>query len=135
MLFNFLYIELFGQDKSGGAKEVTGLLALPIPVSWFLYFVVVEAFYGATLAHQGMYLKVLTLERKEIAFMHALKRHLLDPIDILIYGIPAIIAIKNTDKHQQLGDLWAKTIVVDTKDTEQYLIKKNSMRPTGITNK
>lgn len=113
-----------GKINQGGAKEVKGLLALPIPVSWFLYFVVVEAFYGATLAHQGMYLKVLTLERKEIAFMHALKRHLLDPIDILIYGIPAIIAIKNTDKHQRLGDLWAKTIVVDTKDTEQYLIKK-----------
>jgi uncharacterized RDD family membrane protein YckC len=45
---------------------------------------------------------------------------LLDPIDILFYGIPAIIAIKNSDKHQRLGDMWAKTIVVDIKDAEQY---------------
>jgi hypothetical protein len=48
----------------------------------------------------------------------------LDPIDILFYGIPAIIAIKNSDKHQTLDGMWAKTIVVDPKDTEQYLLKK-----------
>jgi uncharacterized RDD family membrane protein YckC len=45
---------------------------------------------------------------------------LIDPVDFFIYAIPAIIAIKNTDKKQRLGDLWAKTIVVDTCDPEQY---------------
>ena len=49
-----------------------------------------------------------------------MKRHLLDPIDLLFYGIPAIITIKNTEKHQRLGDLWAKTIVIDTMDAEQF---------------
>ena len=48
----------------------------------------------------------------------------LDPIDILIYGIPAIIAIKNSDKNQRIGDMWAKTIVVDMDDEEQYLKEK-----------
>jgi uncharacterized RDD family membrane protein YckC len=56
---------------------------------------------------------VLTIDRKEIEWTQALKRHLLDPIDILLYGIPAIIAIRNSDKHQRLGDMWANTIVVD----------------------
>ena len=43
-----------------------------------------------------------------------------DPIDILMYGISAIIVIHNSDKHQRTGDMWAKTIVVDTNDPEQY---------------
>ena len=110
---------LVGQENDEGGKTVNGLLALPIPIVWFIYFVIIEAFYGATLAHQGLYLKVLTVDRKEIEFTQALKRHLVDPIDILLYGIPAIIAIKNSAQHQRLGDMWAKTIVIDTKDKEQ----------------
>lgn len=122
LLSTYLYIMLVGHDNDGGGKTVNGLLAFPIPIVWFIYFVVIEACYSATLAHQGLYLKVLTVDRKEIEWTQALKRHLLDPIDILFYGIPAIIAIKNSDKHQRLGDMWAKTIVVDTKDKEQILI-------------
>lgn len=113
---------LVGHDNDEGGKTVDGLLALPISIVWFIYFVVIEASYGATLAHQGLDLKVLTIHRKEIEWTQALKRHLLDPIDILLYGIPAIIAIKNSDKHQRLGDMWAKTIVVDLKDKEQFLL-------------
>ncbi|MEO6455076.1 MAG: RDD family protein [Ginsengibacter sp.] len=115
----YLYINYFGQVDNEGVKTVSGLMALPIPISWLIYFVVIEACYGATIAYQGMYLKVLTIDRKEIEWTQAFKRHLLDPIDILMWGIPAIIAIKNSDKHQRLGDMWAKTIVVDTKDKEQ----------------
>jgi uncharacterized RDD family membrane protein YckC len=122
----YMYIMYFGVDNNEGGKTVSGLLALPLPTFWFIYFVVVEAMYGATLAHQAFYLKVVTLNRKEIGFSQALKRHLLDPIDILFWGIPGIIAIKNTDKHQRLGDLWAKTIVVDTKDPEQYYLNDKS---------
>jgi len=113
---------LAGHDNDEGGKTVNGLLALPIPTVWFIYFVVIEAINGATLGHQGLDLKVLTVDRNEIEFTQALKRHLLDPIDIFIYGIPAIIAIKNSDRHQRLGDMWAKTIVVDKKDKEQFLV-------------
>ena len=119
-LLTYLYIQFFGHDKPDGSREVNGILALPLFIAWFPYFVVIEACFGATLAHQAFYLKVLAIDRKEIEWIQAMKRHLLDPIDIILYGIPAIIAIKNTDKHQRLGDLWAKTIVVDTKDAEPY---------------
>lgn len=122
LLSTYLYIILAGHDNDEGGKTVSGLLFLPIPIAWFIYFVVIEACYSATLAHQGLYLKVVTVERKEIEFTHALKRHLLDPIDFFFYGIPAIIAIKNSDKHQRLGDMWAKTIVVDIKDKEQVIV-------------
>ncbi|WP_336518554.1 RDD family protein [Pollutibacter soli] len=122
----YAYIMFFGQDNSEGGKTVSGLMVLPIPLTWFLYFVVVESWFGATLAHQGLFLKVMTVDRRDIELVQALKRRLLDPIEILFYGIPAIIAIKNSDKHQRIGDMWAKTIVVDTKDPEQYVEKHTS---------
>ena len=81
LLFSYLYLQLFGHDTEDGSKEVSGFLVLPLPIAWFLYFVVVEAFYGGTLAHNGMYLKVITVNRKEISLSHSMKRHLLDPID------------------------------------------------------
>ena len=120
LLAFYVYVTFFGHDNDQGGQTVNGLLVLPILIYWFIYFVFIEAIYGATLAHQGFNLKVLTLDRKEIRFEEALKRHLLDPIEILFYGIPAIIAIKKSDRHQRIGDMWAETFVVDMTDSEQY---------------
>lgn len=81
------YVTLFGHENDEGGQTVSGLLALPIFIGWFIYFVVIEVFYGATLGHQVFNLKVLPLNRKDIEFTQALKRHLLDWLDILFYGI------------------------------------------------
>ena len=123
-LFLIIYIPLFGKENEEGGQSVSGLLGLPILIYWFIYFIVVESIYGATLGHQAFYLRVLTINRNKIVFLQAVKRHLLGFLDMLVYGIPAIISIKNSDKHQRLGDMWAKTIVVDTTDKEQYTIEK-----------
>lgn len=109
--------------------EVTGFKALVIPIVWFVYFIVIEAEYGATLGHKSFYLKVMSIDRKEIDFIHALKRHLLDPIDILFYGIPALIAVKYSVRHQRLGDMWAQTIVIDILDPEQLPSKNRFTMP------
>jgi uncharacterized RDD family membrane protein YckC len=119
-VLTYIYISRFGIETEEGIKSVQGLTTLPIIIVWFLYFVVIETYKGATLGHKAFNLLVLTDKRKKIGFMQALKRHLVDPVDFFIYAIPAIMAIKNTDKKQRLGDLWAKTIVVDTNDPEQY---------------
>lgn len=116
----YFYLEFFGLDNEEGGKTVSGLMALPIPAAWFLYFVVVEAWYGATLAHQALHLKVLTVNRQEIGLSQAFRRHILDLIDILFYGLPAFIAIRYSQRHQRLGDMVAGTIVVDMKDKGQY---------------
>ncbi|CAM3990713.1 RDD family protein [Flavobacterium antarcticum] len=126
-MFFSIYILIFGSDNSEGGKTVSGILATPLSLAWFLYFVVIEALNGATLGHHCFDLKVVTTGRMKISFGHALKRHLLDPLDILFYGIPAIIAIKNSDKRQRIGDMWAHTIIVDTKDPEQYLPAKSRL--------
>lgn len=114
------YIFYFGEPDKEGGMRIQGISALLIPIVWFLYFIVVEASKGATFGHQALNLKVVTINRKPISFKHSVKRHLIDFIDIFFYGIPAIIAIKNSDKSQRIGDMWANTIVVDLNDDEQF---------------
>ena len=111
---------LLGNINTEGEQTVSPIAILPIFIYWFCYFVVIESIYGATFGHQLFHLKVLTVDRKKINFSQALKRHLLDFIDVMFYGIPASIAINRSEKHQRLGDMWANTIVVDTKDPYQF---------------
>lgn len=116
----YIYIDNFGTANEEGVKTVTNLMVLPIPIVWTIYFVVIESIYGGTLCHLAFNLKVLNIDRREIDFMQSLKRHLVDPIDFYILGLPAIIAIRKSDKHQRLGDMWANTVVIDITDPEQY---------------
>ena len=120
-VFSYLYILIFGHPNEVGEQVVTGFSAFPVIIVWFIYFVIIELMYGGTLSHQALNLKVVTSKRKDINFGNALKRHLLDPIDILVFfGLPALIFINTTEKHQRLSDLWADTIIVDINDLEQY---------------
>lgn len=115
-LFFFIYIGFFGEDNGEGGKHVTGFLGLIPIIVWFLYFVLMEATFYATLGHQLFELEVRNIDGSKIDFTQALRRRLLDFIDICFLGIPAIIAIKNTEHHQRLGDLWAKTKIVKIQD-------------------
>lgn len=116
----YCYLLYFGTETADG-QTVTGFRALPLNIIWLLYFVVVEAASGATVGHTLLDLKVVTLNGRKIGFTQAFKRRLLDPVDILFWGIPAIVAIKNSDKCQRLGDMWATTVVINIKDPAQNL--------------
>ena len=116
MFLFWLFVDTFGIVKPDGSKEVTGELALVIPIFWFLYFVGTESLNQATPGHDIFKLRVLKSNGRRIEFMDALKRRICDPIDILFYGIPAFICIKKTEKCQRIGDLLADTIVVKVSD-------------------
>jgi uncharacterized RDD family membrane protein YckC len=118
-LLSYIYIGFFGVENEEGTMVVKNTMAMPILLFWIAYFIGVEGLAGATLGHSAVNLKVVTIQGKKIGISEAFFRHLLDPVDIFIYGIPAIIAIKFTDKNQRLGDLVAKTIVVDMEDSSQ----------------
>ena len=49
---------------------------------------------------------------KNIDFKQSFLRHLLDPIDMSLFGLVGIIIIKNSPESQRLGDLLAKTKVI-----------------------
>lgn len=112
--FCYVFIYSFGSPNDEGGYSVTGLLAL-IPVGfWFSFTVLLELFFGATVGNSiiGLEPKSLTRNNGQLTFSQSFKRHLLDPLDMFPFGLIAVITIKNTEKHQRLGDLWAKTIVV-----------------------
>jgi uncharacterized RDD family membrane protein YckC len=114
-IFFFIYVYLFGHSTQDGAMKVTGMAALPLPIVWFLYFVVLESV-NSTPGHDLCKLKVIKADGSKVTVKDAFKRRICDPIDILFYGIPAIICISKTEKHQRIGDLLANTLVVKASD-------------------
>lgn len=126
IIFGFMwaYLIKFGTPTEEG-YEVNGLPALPIALFWLLATVGIEQLMGATIGNGIAGLKPLHVDgRNKPDFFQSLKRHLLDMIDMFPFGIIGYLTIKNTEKHQRLGDLWAKTIVV--RDDEQSKILTNN---------
>ena len=115
-LFFMVYVHIYGQQNETGGYSVHGLKALIPLVFWFVYLIVIESIFSATAGHFIMGIKVVRIDFSRINFTDSLKRHLLDLIDFNFFGIPAIISIKNTTLNQRLGDLWAKTIVINDKE-------------------
>ncbi|WP_316848491.1 RDD family protein [Pedobacter psychrodurus] len=115
------YLIFFGEHVEEGTYSISGSSTLPVFLFWLIYFVISEGMYGATLGHQSFNLKVVTLHGERIGFTQALKRRLLDPIDFFCFGLIAFIIVKNSEKHQRVGDTFAKTHVIDTTDPEQNL--------------
>ncbi|BCY28725.1 RDD family protein [Flavobacterium okayamense] len=115
LMFAFAYS--FGEPNEEGGFSVTGILALMPFVFWFVIIVLLESVYGATIGNSLVGLKPQSLISRngEVSLGQSFKRHLLDPIDMFPFGLIGIITIKNSDKNQRLGDLWANTIVVEIK--------------------
>jgi len=111
-----IYIMMFGDKNDEGGYTLNGAPALLIVIFWFLYFVVLEAISQATPGHDILKLVVVRTKGDRIGFTDALKRRVVDMIDIAFYGIPALICICNTPKFQRIGDLWADTVVVKKSD-------------------
>lgn len=112
----FVYIYCFGETKEDGQSVVSGIAALPVFIIWFIYFVVTEAVNGATPGHDICKLKVYKAKGEKLSLSDAFKRRICDPIDIIPYGIPALICISKTEKHQRIGDLLANTFVLKKSD-------------------
>ena len=113
----WIYVYLVGVKTENG-WEVNGWPTIVIPILWIFYFVVPEAINQATPGHDICKLKVYKPDGHKLTFLDAFKRRMCDPIDIFVYGIPAIICIYKTPRHQRLGDLLANTIVAKTSDVE-----------------
>ena len=83
------------------------------------------------MGHMIMQLKVVSLNGSAISFGQSLKRRILDGIELFAtFGIVAFITVKNSEKHQRVGDLWAKTIVVGGETVAcKYCYSKLTLTP------
>jgi len=118
------YVVYFGEANEDGGYSVSGIKGLPLLAFWFLYFPGMEFFKGQTFGHMIAGLEVVTITGNSISFGQAFKRRLLDIIDLFpFFGLVAYITVKNTDRNQRVGDIWAKTIVVgrETKNCNNCL--------------
>lgn len=114
LAFTVIFILLFGEPNKEGGKTVSGAPAVIPFVFWFCWLIIPEAIWAKTLGHQVTGLKIITIEGKKPAFWQALTRRFCDIIDISCFcGLIAFILVQNTRYHQRLGDILAKTLVVD----------------------
>lgn len=112
----FLLVFIFGNENSEGGYTLSGFPAITPILSWLILIVGVESFFGATMGNLIMNLKPIPIsgEERKLTLWESCKRHLADPIDMFLFGLIGIITIKNSNKNQRLGDIWAKTIVINT---------------------
>ncbi|WP_374175371.1 RDD family protein [Flavobacterium tructae] len=124
LMLGMLYIMFvyFGNRTSTG-YELHGLPLLITILIWCFYMIGFELKFNGTLGNLMFDLKVVSIKdpnSTSLTFGQSFKRHLLDLLDIWFFGLLGILLIKNTKYNQRLGDLWAKTIVIDAKDNEQF---------------
>ena len=119
----FFLIFLLGKPDVDGTYHLNGWPALVPILFWLIFTVGFEVFLGGTLGNSIVSLKVLPVNRlqRNLTFGESLKRHLMDPIDMFLFGLVAIIVIGNTEKRQRLGDMWGKTVVVRTNQLTQKI--------------
>lgn len=118
-LVMFLY---FGEKTENG-YELHDFPALFNFLIWFGYMVGFEVKFGGTLGNQLFDLQVVSIKDSKTTSLtlgQSFVRHLFDIFDLWFFGLLGIVLIKNTKYNQRLGDLCANTIVVDTKDNEQF---------------
>lgn len=116
--FTILLIITLGEPNQEGNYELNGLSILIPILFWLLLTVGLESGLGGTIGNSIVRLKAIPVDgvNRKLTFLESLKRHLLDPLDMSCLGLVGILTIKNTQKNQRVGGLWAKTIVVPMKD-------------------
>lgn len=112
-IFTFWYIYEFGAPNDEGGYSVSGVGALFPLAFWLLYFVIAEKYCAATLGHEIVKLRVVSVDGSPLTFTQVLKRRVCDAIEISsCFGLIAFFIAENNEKHQRLGDILAKTLVI-----------------------
>jgi uncharacterized RDD family membrane protein YckC len=85
---------------------------------WWLYFAAAEGLWAQTFGKAIVGLRVLKIDGSKATLFDCTKRHLLDPIEFQLLGLPAAIAAGVSPTGRRLGDLLAGTQVVKEGATE-----------------
>ena len=122
--FTFYYVYSVGELNQEGGYTVNGLPAFVPVLFWGIITIGIEQFIGATLGNLLVGLKPISIlgNEKKLTFGQSFKRHLLDPIDMFFFGLVGIVTIKNTERNQRVGDIWANTIVVKKSELNKKLL-------------
>ena len=109
----FILIRYLGESDGEGSYTISGFGTFVIPVFWFAYFPIAESFDGRTMGHAIMGIRVVRVDGKDVDILNTLKRRVLDLVDLSFFGLPAFLMVRSEGRGQRLGDIWARTIVVE----------------------
>ena len=114
------YIWILGTPAGDNTRVVHGFGFLVTMIGiWYVYFPLVEGWRGRTLGKALLSVTVVMYSGLKVTFVAALKRHLLDFVDMMYFGFVAIATVRRGTP-RRLGDLWAHTLVIpDEKKTEK----------------
>lgn len=115
-VFHVWFLLEFGDTELIDGRQafnIEGPLGFIPLIVWFITFPVMESVEGKTVGKLIMKLKVVRLDGQPLTLLDAIKRRVLDWIDFALLGLPSLIASTNSRFRQRLGDMWAKTSVID----------------------
>jgi uncharacterized RDD family membrane protein YckC len=107
-----IYIFAAGDKDESGTYRVVGFKALVMPFIWFLYFPVCESIFGQTIGKKAFNLYVIDSRGETPTIIETTIRRILDPVEMIFFGIAALLMINNSKKNQRAGDMMAGTIVI-----------------------
>ena len=112
IILGWRYQSFATPDATGNYGSPGCVLLLASVLFWLAYFAGSESVFGCTLGKAVAGIKVVLSNGGRPDLGACIKRHLLDFIELQLFGLPAFIAVMLTPSHQRLGDLWAGTFVV-----------------------
>jgi uncharacterized RDD family membrane protein YckC len=116
LIFGFIYIMkvFYGEENPIGGTSLSGFSALIVVLFWFVVTILFDYLFGHTIGNYVCNIKPVSIAdiNRKLTFGESIKRHFLDWIDLSFIGLILIIA---TERNQRLGDLCAKTIVINYK--------------------
>jgi uncharacterized RDD family membrane protein YckC len=111
----FVYTaQRWGVELEDGKRGWSGLPALLVFMLMWAYWFVPEWLFAATIGKAICDLRVVPVGRGKNAFVRAVERNLLRPVDFVFLGLVGFIVAMNNPRRQRLGDLWAHTMVISS---------------------
>lgn len=132
--FSFAYIFLVGEPDYDGTYRVSGLPALFIPFLWFTYFPLAESIFHQTLGKAAFNLMVISSNGEPASLGQCLLKRITDPIELVFFGVPALIMITRNKEGKRLGDHVGNTLTVKSSaacsfcNTELDLTTKEALK-------
>jgi uncharacterized RDD family membrane protein YckC len=114
-VLTFAYTRYFGTPTEEGGYHVQGCVhVFALFAIWALALPIPEGVAGRTFGKWACSLRVTNLSGRSVTLGQAFMRRFLDPIDLMVaFGLVAFIVAKTNPLSQRLGDLVAKTLVVE----------------------
>jgi uncharacterized RDD family membrane protein YckC len=112
VVLSYFYMSKFGTSTPGGTGyTLSGIYSMPLLLIWYGYFVVLEVNWQTSIGKKIFKLYVRKLDGTKLTLVDIIIRRSLDLIELFFMPLITMISVLVTQKHQRIGDIFAKTVV------------------------